>query len=83
VHSFGEFAAFRTYSFENGVAEVTPCYYLHNGSAKVVASDNWQCSYRIKFEYPMHEDVVVEGEYENANVSEFKVRVKRLVKLHK
>lgn len=61
IHSFGEFSIFRTYYFQNGNVELSPCYYVHNRSEKIVATDSWECTYLVKFEYPGYEKMIVES----------------------
>lgn len=56
---------------------------MSNQDEKIVCVGNWQCSYRVKFSFPAYDEIFVESLYENADVSEIKVILRKIAKKHK
>lgn len=55
-------------------------YYVNNETEKVVAMEEWECTYRTKYFIPGFDAcTLIEGEYENGEVDEFTISVKKIL----
>lgn len=79
-HYMGNTCMFRTFDFEQGKALSTPVHYVNNETEEIVASENWECSYLHKYEFPGYDgNMIVEGMYENADVEEVTIMSKKVM----
>jgi len=76
----GPISMFRTFFFQEGKVETTPVYYVNNETEKIVAQDEWECTYKTKYYVPgFDSSTLIEEEYENGEVDEFTVTVKKIL----
>lgn len=60
----GPISMFRTFFFQDGKVERTPVYYVNNETEKIVATEDWECTYRTKYFIPGFDACnLIEGEY--------------------
>lgn len=79
-YSMGSISMFRTFYFQDGKVETTPVYYVDNETETIVTEDTWQCTYRTKYYIPGYDaSTLIEGEYENGDVDEFTLWVKKVL----
>ena len=76
----GPISMFRTFYFLDGKVQTSPVYYVNNESEKIIAQDEWQCTYRTKYYVPGFDSAtLIESEYENGDVEDFTVNVKKIL----
>ncbi len=70
----------RTFAFKNGQALETPVYYFSNNNFEIISQSKWVCSYLTKYTFPGYDGhLMIESEYENGQVKEFKCWYKKLI----
>jgi len=74
---------FHTYFYHNSNVQTSPFYYVSNEEERIVSTGSWECTYRVKFSFPAYDSIFVESVYENADVDEFKLIARRVVKKQK
>lgn len=70
---------FRGYDFDKGKPVPSPIYYIDNLSQEIVATEEWLCSHRTKYELlPYCTSMLIECEYEDGNVDKVTVMTKEI-----
>ena len=76
----GPISMFRTFCFFDGKVQPSPVYYVNNETEKIVATEEWQCTYRTKYFVPGYDScLLLEGEFENGDVEEFTLWTKKVL----
>ena len=71
---------FRTFEFIDGKVQTTPVYYVNNETQAIVAKDYWECTHKTKYFIPGYDtSTIMEGEYENGEVEEFTLKIKKVM----
>ena len=71
---------FRTYSYSDQKVNESPVYYINNNNEEITCKQLWECSYKTKYFIPGYSDhTLIESEFQNAKVSEFIVREKKIL----
>jgi hypothetical protein len=78
--NMGPISMFRTFEFVDGMVVRSPVYYVSNETETIVAYDTWECTYKTKYFIPGFDtSTLMEGEYENGDVDEFTLKIKKVM----
>jgi hypothetical protein len=80
VFLLGSCHMIRTFEYQKGELQETPVGYFSNTNCQPIFWENWRCTYKAKYFFPGYDAyTMIENEYENANVSEFSSKYKKLI----
>jgi hypothetical protein len=71
----------RTYKVEDEMILKSPTYYVDNETEKIIAEEQWECSFKYKYEFPGYSsNLYCEGIYVESQNDYFELNIKRIYK---